>query len=376
MSWSLRLGRIAGIPVFVHWTFWILIAFYLWSSYAMHGNLREALTAVAFVLSLFGCVVLHEMGHALAARRYGIETKDITLLPIGGVARLERMPEKPSQELVVALAGPMVNVLIALILFPFASAAVSIDYRTAEPIVTRPFLVNLFGANVLLVLFNLIPAFPMDGGRVLRALLAMTMDYHRATRLAATIGQVVAIFFALFGLTHGQPMLLLIALFVWLGAEGEAAMVEERTLIGSLTTRAAMLTEYHTLSPSDTLGDAARELLAGAQTDFPVGDNGQFIGVLSRAALMDGLTRLGRDAPIREAMKPGLGSIEAGEPLVMAMSRLRENDEGPCLQVTERGVPIGLITLENISELLMIRAALSHAPDSQGQQSSSLIGKR
>lgn len=369
MSWSLRLGRIAGIPVFVHWTFWLLIAFYLWSSYRIHEDPREALTGVAFVLALFGCVVLHELGHALAARRYGIGTKDITLLPIGGVARLERMPEKPSQELVVALAGPMVNVIIALILLPFVTASISIDYRTAEPIITRPFLVNLFATNIILVLFNLIPAFPMDGGRVLRALLAMTMDYARATRMAATIGQVVAILFALVGLTWGQPMLLLIALFVWLGAEGEASMVEEKALIGSLSTSAAMLTEYQTLPAGGTLADAARELLAGAQTDFPVDDGGRIVGVLSRAALMDGLARLGSDAPIREAMQPGIGSIEAGEPLLEAMSRLRAGGEGPCLQVTQRGSLIGLITLENISELLMIRAALGHSATAKAGRS-------
>ncbi len=185
MRWSFKLARIAGIDVCVHVTFLLLLAFIGFSALAS-GGAAAAIEGVIYVCLVFLCVLLHEFGHALAARRYGIRTPDITLLPIGGVARLERMPEKPSQELVVAIAGPLVNVVIALLLFPFARGSLDpvIIQNVGVGLVTK-----LFITNVILVVFNMIPAFPMDGGRVLRAFLAMRMDYAKATNIAATIGQ-------------------------------------------------------------------------------------------------------------------------------------------------------------------------------------------
>lgn len=213
MGWSLHLGRWLGIDVYLHFTFLLLLAFIGLGQGVVGRSLDAALGGVLFFGGLFFCVLLHEYGHALAARRYGIATRDITLLPIGGVARLERMPEKPSQEFVVALAGPAVNVVIAIGLFvglklggwwqPLSSLSAS----------SGNIFERLLVANVFLVLFNLLPAFPMDGGRVLRALLAMKLNYTRATRIAARIGQGMAVLFGFAGL-FGNPMLLLIALFV------------------------------------------------------------------------------------------------------------------------------------------------------------------
>lgn len=357
MSWSWKLGRIAGIPIYVHWTFLILIA------WVVLGHVREGHTVartaegVGFVLSIFGCVVLHELGHAMAARRYGVPTADITLLPIGGVARLQRIPEKPAEELVVAIAGPLVNVAIVIVLYVLGVRP-RVDLTDTQHLVHAQFLPKLMEVNLFLFLFNLLPAFPMDGGRILRALLALRLPYARATRLAASVGQVMAIGFGLLGLTGSAPMLLLIALFVWIGAEGEAVQVEERLALKNVAVRAAMLTEFHTLSPHDTLGHAADLLVAGTQHDFPVRDNGQIAGLLTRADLMTGLSRAGRDARVADFVSTSVSTVEADSPLVPAVAQLREGGS-PCLQVVDRGQTVGLLTLENIGEYLMVRTALA-----------------
>jgi Zn-dependent protease/CBS domain-containing protein len=361
MAWSWRIGRVAGIPIFVHWTFLVLIGWLLIEEVAQGHSLVQALGGVGFVLALFGCVVLHELGHALTARRFGIPTADITLLPIGGVARLQRMPERPGQELLVALAGPAVNVVIAAALYA-AGVRFSTGLGNPKHLVESGFWSKLLLVNCWLVGFNLLPAFPMDGGRVLRALLAMRMEYARATRLAASIGQVVAIGFALFGLQAGYPMLLLIALFVWIGAEAEAAQVEERVVLRDVPVREAMLTDFQTLGPLDTLGHAADLLLAGTQTDFPVVNDDRPAGLLTRSDLLSGLARGGREARVADYFRPGPEPVEADSPLVAAVTRLRESGT-PCVPVVAQGHTVGLLTLENVGEYLMVRTALAEAPD-------------
>ena len=370
MSWSWKIGRIAGIPIFVHWTFLILLAWLVYGHWLSGHDLATTLEGVGFVLAIFGCVVLHELGHALAARRYGIPTADITLLPIGGVARLQRIPEHPLEELVVAIAGPMVNVAIVGILLAVGVRRPGTTVDSSHHfLVAASFFPKLLSVNVFLVLFNLLPAFPMDGGRVLRALLALKLDYVRATRIAASIGQLMAIGFGFLGLT-GSPMLLLIALFVWIGAEGEARMVQERVTLRNISVRAAMLTDYKILNPSSTLGQAAELLLAGAQQDFPVMGEGRPDRLLTRSSLMSALAQGGRDASVGDASLRPLRQVLANDPLGPALIRLRDEGEG-CLEVVEDGRPIGLLTTENIGELLMVRAALaeagSGAPKARGQ---------
>jgi len=340
----------------------ILLAWLVYGHWSSGHDLATTMEGVGFVLSIFGCVVLHELGHALAARRYGVPTADITLLPIGGVARLQRIPEHPLEELVVAIAGPMVNVAIVGLLlavgvrWPGTPVGGSGDDHF---LVAASFFPKLLTVNAFLVLFNLLPAFPMDGGRVLRALLALKLDYVRATRIAASVGQLMAIGFGFLGLT-GNPMLLLIALFVWIGAEGEARMVQERVTLRDIPIRAAMLTDYKTLNPSGTLGHAAELLLAGAQQDFPVMGEGRPDRLLTRSSLMAALAQGGRDALVSDAALQPLGQVGADDPLGPAVIRLRENGEA-CLEVVEDGRPIGLLTAENIGELLMVRAALAEA---------------
>ncbi len=282
MKWSWKLGRLAGIDVYVHATFLLLIGWVLFAAFAHHGNLGEALGEVAFVLLLFGIIVLHELGHALAARRYGIQTRDITLLPIGGLARLERMPTDPRQELVVALAGPAVNVVLAVGLFLVLAAISDVQELHGDELLSGDFLNRLMWVNVVLVAFNMLPAFPMDGGRVLRALLAMRMDYVQATQIAAGIGQAMAFLFGLLGLIGHNPFLVFIALFVWLGAAQEGSMVEQRSALAGVKVSAAMITHFETLAPDDSLARAVEHVLAGFQHDFPVVREGQVIGMLPR----------------------------------------------------------------------------------------------
>jgi Zn-dependent protease len=226
MRSSLKVASIFGIEVRIHLTF-LLFLIWIWFSYYQVAGFAGAVQGVLFILALFACVLLHEFGHAFAARGFGIETPDITLLPIGGVARLSRIPEKPWQELVVAVAGPLVNVVIAaaLILVIHRSAPLEqLEYLESPRI---ELLAKLASVNVMLVLFNLIPAFPMDGGRVLRALLAMAMPYARATQIAAWIGQGLAVVFGIFGI-FGNPFLIFIAFFIFVGAQQEAAMARSK----------------------------------------------------------------------------------------------------------------------------------------------------
>ena len=228
MKWSWKIGEIAGIGVFVHATFLILVVWIGLSYWQSERSIAAVIEGVGFILALFGCVVLHELGHALAARRYGIATRDITLLPIGGVARLERMPEDPKQEIVVAIAGPLVNVVIAAAIYVGLFISGNVISSEQVTIVGGSFLVSLMLVNVILVLFNLIPAFPMDGGRVLRAVLATKMDYATATQQAAHVGQLIALVFGLLGL-FTNPFLVFIALFVWIGAAAEASMAQVKS---------------------------------------------------------------------------------------------------------------------------------------------------
>jgi Zn-dependent protease/CBS domain-containing protein len=366
MAWSWKIGRVAGIPIYVHWTFLVLIAWLVLGELLQGHPLAVALEGVGFVLALFGCVVLHELGHALMARHFGVPTADITLLPIGGVARLQRIPEHPPQELLVALAGPAVNVAIVVLLLALGVGFPG-NMEDPEHLIKARFWPKLLEVNVFLVLFNLLPAFPMDGGRVLRALLAMRLEYARATRIAASIGQFMAIGFGLFGLMSQNPFLLLIALFVWIGAESEAVQVEERMVLKGVSVRAAMITDYRTLTPYDTLGHAAELLLAGSQHDFPVVTaDGQSAGLLTRSDLMGGLSRGGRDARVADFARTAVGTVEAGAPLGPAVARLRAG-EGPCLQVVEHDRPVGLLTLENIGEYLMVRTALAGQADGQAR---------
>jgi Zn-dependent protease len=358
MRGSLRLGHIAGIGLFIHWTFFLLIG-WIFTMHLMAGRgPAAAAMGVAFVVVLFGCVVLHELGHALAARRYGVGTRDITLLPIGGVARLERMPRNPTQELVIALAGPAVNVVIALVILIALLAVYGSAMATHVRELQDNFLAQLMAVNILLVVFNMIPAFPMDGGRVLRALLAKRLNYARATILSARVGQVIAVLLAVVGLfVLNNPMLLLVGLFVFLGARSEAHMVQVTDTLSGMKVQDAMMTNFRALRADDPLELAAQELIHGAQQDFPVVDSDQVIGLLTRDDLVTALRTHGPGRKVGEVMRPNCGVVSATDQLEKPYEMLR-GDNCSTVPVVREGHLVGMITLENILEWVMINSAL------------------
>lgn len=360
MTASWKIGSIRGIGIYVHWTFLILIGWVVLIHVGRGQDLAATVKGVVFVLAVFGCIVLHELGHATAAQQFGIQTRDITLLPIGGLARLERMPEEPLQELWVALAGPLVNVVIAGILFLFVGEQAILEHLSSpEKFVSGPFWIELMLVNILLVVFNMIPAFPMDGGRVLRALLATRLDYVQATRIAASVGQFFAIVLGFIGL-FGNFFLLFIALFVYLGAQEEAQAVEVRSNFRGIPVRNAMITRFRTLSENEPLSTAIQELLAGSQQDFPVVRGEQVVGILVRDDLLKALAEGHRDRSVGEVARRDCRMVEESEMLDESFRRMRE---GGCsmLPVVRGGRLVGLLSLENVGEFLMIQSALRQA---------------
>jgi len=358
MKWSLKIGRFAGIDVYMHVTFLLLISWVALMHWRQGQSLTAALAGVAFILAVFLCVVLHEFGHALTARRYGIPTRDITLLPIGGVARLERMPTNPMQELWVALAGPAVNVVIAAILFIWLMLSASFEPLQSLTLTTGPFLERIMAVNVFLVAFNLIPAFPMDGGRVLRAVLATRKDYARATQIAAALGQGFAIFFGVIGLFY-NPLLLFIALFVWIGAAQEAGLAQIQSALGGIPVQQAMLTDFRTLNKNDSLERAIELTLAGSQKDFPVLDNGRIEGILTQTDLLKALAAGDYQQAVTAAMQSNFITVESPEMLETAFAKLKDCN---ChtLPVTLNSELVGLLTMDNLGEYMRIQAAMKN----------------
>jgi Zn-dependent protease/predicted transcriptional regulator len=358
MRWVWKLGTFFGIDVYVHATFVLLLAWVVVGYWAQGHEWSTVLSGVGFTLALFACILLHELGHALTAQRMGIHTQDITLLPIGGIARLERMPDDPKQELWVALAGPAVNVVIAAVLLVGMGLTTYAAPLNRLTVASGPLLERLLVANVFLVLFNMLPAFPMDGGRVLRALLALRMDYVQATQVAATLGQGMALLFAVLGFVW-NPVLLFIAFFVWIGATQEASLVQMRFALGGIPVSRAMVTDFKTLARADTLDRAVGLILSGLQQDFPVTDDGRVVGVLTRGTLLAALGR-GREheTAVGDVMEHDFQLVEASEMLAAALQRL-QTCACHILPVVHRGRLVGLLTMDNVGEFVMIQTALS-----------------
>jgi len=356
MRASWKIAQVAGIGIYVHVTFLILLAWVGLSHYLPRHSWLDVADGIVFIIALFAIVVLHELGHALTAKRFGIRTRDISLLPIGGVARLERIPDEPSQELLVALAGPAVNVVLAAVLFAVLAASERLTALTDMTLVGGDFLSKLMWINVSLAIFNLLPAFPMDGGRVLRALLAIRMSHLRATKIAASIGQATALLFGLLGL-FVNPFLVLIALFVWMGAAQEASIAQMRAALDQMRVGEVMTTEFRTLSPRDPLSEAVRKALAGYQRDFPVLEDGRVVGMLTRENLLVGLTVRGLNAAVSEAMQTSFETADASDMVEPVLARL-QTSTCRALPVVREGTLAGMLTLEGIGEFLTIEAAM------------------
>lgn len=354
---SLTIGKIAGIRILMHWTFLLLLGWIVFSEIGKGSDTRTILFTVLFVLAIFACVVLHELGHSLMAKRYGIDTKKITLLPIGGLATLERMPDEPKQELWIALAGPAVNVVIAFILFFFVPFEQLWDQEEVNTAISdQNWLVALFSVNVLLVLFNAIPAFPMDGGRVLRSLLALRMDKVKATQIAASLGKFFAIAFAFIGLFY-NPFLILIGVFIYFGAHSENIIVQHLDLMKGYTVRDAMMTNLTLLSPSETVKDATVKLLAGSEEDFVVSENGNIVGILTRDKLIQALQEKGHDAQVENVMDRDFGTFDVNEKLTTVYTHSQKARKF-FFPVLENNKLAGVINRDNMNEFVLIRSNL------------------
>jgi Zn-dependent protease/CBS domain-containing protein len=357
-SSSIKMFDVGGTAVRVHPTFFLLLI-WIGAVQLIRGGIWDAVTGIAFVIVLFACVVLHEFGHILMARRFGIATPDVTLLPIGGVASMERMPEKPQEEILVALAGPAVNLVIAALLMLIVGDRLALETVTQIEAPKPDILLQIAAANLVLVVFNLIPAFPMDGGRVLRAILTLKVGYTRATRIAATFGQGLAVLFGVVGLL-GNPFLVLIAIFIFLAASGEANYVEMKDQARGHTVRDAMIANFEVLATNADVDAAAALLLRTTQQEFPVVDGaGALRGVLTREALVDALATTGGGTPVLDVMVKDVPTVPENSALEPVMKILMRN-EGPAVAVVDaQGRLIGYVNQQNLAEYFLVRSAQS-----------------
>jgi len=352
-GWSVQVGRAFGIPIRIHFTFLLLLVWYgLYSS--RQGN--DVVLAISLLLLVFGCVLLHELGHALMARRFGVMTREIVLYPIGGIARLENMPPGKA-ELFIALAGPAVNLALAVLLVPLvlvqglASGASLADGKLLQ---AAQLVRLLLAANLILFFFNLIPAFPMDGGRVLRAALALKMPAGKATEIAAAVGQGASILFAIAGIVGKNPVLMIIALFVFIGASQETFFYRQRAAVEGKTARDAMITRFEVLAPQDSLTQAAERLLATHQQDFPVVDSWERVaGILPRGRLLEGLAQAGGSTPVMEIMERRFPRAAPEDDLQHILQLLRARPQCPVVVLEDERI-VGMVTLENLTEFIEV----------------------
>lgn len=358
MKGSLTIGKIFGVKIEIHWTFLILVAWIFLAG----RSIQESVWALAFIGTVFICVVLHELGHALAARRYGISTRSITLLPIGGVAQLSRIPDKPLQELVVAIAGPLVNIAIAAVLLLPMSHLLNRHGLAGlmEAINGENFLMNLFMINLSLALFNLIPAFPMDGGRILRAVLNLKLSKIQATRIAARFGQVLAVGFIILFITSSQiantsPSLLLIAIFVFFGAQAELKGTVIASLLDNHAVSEATIRDFGRLDVDDGVEKAVGLLLNSSHHEFVIFDDGSPVGTLGRSGLLRALREKGSSSRVRDVMNTDMNVIQSDAPLTDALERLQNGSPDQPLLVARRNRVEGIINTDNVLEFIMMR---------------------
>jgi Zn-dependent protease/CBS domain-containing protein len=357
MSWSVNIGSIAGTAIRIHITFLLFLVWIFaagWSS----GGSTAAWNSLIFMVLLFACVLAHEFGHIFTARAFGVATPDVTLLPIGGVARLERIPENPREEFLIAIAGPLVNVAIALVLLAIAPIPISAQHLAAVESPSVSMIDRLAEVNLFLALFNMIPAFPMDGGRVLRALLASRLGHVRATEVAAMIGQWTAFGLGFIGLFY-NPLLIFIAIFVYLAAASEAQVVSLRAMSRDVPLSAAMMTEFATLTPDQHIDTAVETLMHTNQSLFPVrGGDRHLAGLVGRAEIIRALRQAGPDASVGSIMLKDIPTIDRGRMLDEAFRIIQEKSVPAIGVLDATGRLVGLVTAETVGHMLMVKKAL------------------
>jgi len=358
MGDSIRLLTVRGIVIRVHLTFplilvWAVLQFGVFTGLGLAG----AVFGIIVTLLLFAIVVLHELGHSIAAQNYGVPVKQIVLLPLGGVAQLERIPENPAQEFVIAIAGPAVNFGIAIIML-IINRLFGVGNLLSDPALMGVRMASLgvdaafdylFLVNMTLALFNLLPAFPLDGGRVLRALLASRMDYSRATSIAVSIGQGLAWLLGLWGFLNGNFFLILIAIFIYFGAGQEGQMVQFRRVFGGLKVRQAYSRQAQTLTPQSTLHDAVERMLSSFQADFPVCDGEQLIGLVTYTRLVEALNRVPPETPVQEIMQTDIRPAHPNDNLFDVQQRMAA-EHLEALPVVQDSRFLGLLTTRDVGE--------------------------
>ncbi|TVQ89671.1 MAG: site-2 protease family protein [Bacteroidetes bacterium] len=356
--YSLNLGNPFGIRVSVHWTFSLLIAWIVFVSLNRGLGIEQILMHIVFVLALFVCVVLHEFGHSLVAIRFGGKVESITLLPIGGMANLSKMPEKPREEFLVSAAGPAVNVVIAAILWLYLAFIhpVKVSDMEFETITISNFPLMLLAANLFIVAFNLIPAFPMDGGRLFRSALSMKMSRLKATTIAKDIGQIFAIIFIIAGLFI-NPFLIIIGFFILLGAKGEHQMIKYQDILDNYTVKDVLTEDYSNLDAEDTLGEAAQKLVQISDRGFIIKSEGEYAGILTKNDLIKGLSSHGKEGKVKEVMSRDIKSVNSDMPLFEAYVELRKSGYD-LVPVIENEKFKGILDLENVNEFLLIQKAI------------------
>jgi Zn-dependent protease len=358
MNWSLNIGKIFGIRFRIHVTFLLLVLFVFVSVADEHG-FQRGLLATLFLCAVFACVLIHEIGHSLIARRFGKEAKSITLLPIGGMATMEEMPEKPAQEISMALVGPLINLAIAGILYVIVGRWSGIGVPTVQPDSSQSFLAGLIGINVMLAFFNLIPAFPMDGGRVLRGLLAMTMDYVAATSVAVAVGQILAMVFIFYGVFFSW-WIAIIGLFLYIGAGREKQRVILKSVLHAVPASEAMTSTFRTLRPDEPVSKALEHFYHGCQNDFPVVGETGIEGILTRDRILAAIHDRGMNVPVSEVMDSDFVSVTPRTPLDDIYRKFMAGGKTAVAVVDDNGVK-GMVCLDGISRFLAVRAALSHS---------------
>lgn len=362
MGGSFKIGRAFGIDVKVHWSFFLLLAFFGFLAYRDSGSVASALITVGIVVALFLCVLLHEYGHSLVAIRLGSEVQDITLLPIGGLARMKSLPERPIDEVKIAVAGPLVNVVLAPIFYGLAllfggNLSVPTDILSGTGSLGQVF-AALGTINVALVVFNMIPAFPMDGGRVLRGLLATRLGQVRATDISSTIGQAFAILFILLGFFGNNFLLAIIGFFVFLGASGEAQLVRQKEQMRGLAVADVMGTKgrTETVTPYHNFGQILDSVIHGYQVDFPVVDEeGRLVGIITRNEIMSAAHSPARFSSVRDLMKTDFPTISPDADLFTEGQRVLRESGLRALPVVKDGNLVGMLTIEDVGQAALLR---------------------
>jgi stage IV sporulation protein FB len=354
VRWSIPIGRVFGITLRLHVTFLIFLAFIAYEGFGEAG-LNGAGWAVAMFSAIFACIALHELGHSVVAQQLGVQVKSITLLPIGGVASLRSIPENPWHEIAITLAGPMVNAAIACAVLPFTGIPSHL-LLVGMPHDPHGLLLSLAQVNITLFLFNLIPAFPMDGGRLLRATLALVLSYRRATTIAAIVGQGLAILFVLVGLKFSF-WLVIIGAFIFMGAEGEERIVRMRSVLHDLDVEDVMSREFAVLSPADPIARGIELIYQTGQDDFPVIQEGKLAGIVTRPALVEAMNARAADVSVGQIMDPHASVVSPREKVVHVYEEII-NGANTSAVVVDGGQIIGMISPDNISRYLLVQSSI------------------